>query len=726
MDLGARLNPVGHLPGIESLWSMTRGDQRIVIAVLDGPVDTEHACLAGAHLELVDLASAGAGGNSQSRQHGTHVTSQIFANGECGLSGIAPGCSGLLIPVFGGTENGGLIAASQTDLARAIRLAVDHGANIINISGGQLSPTSEAEQFLEDALVYCDQAGVLVVAAAGNDGCECLHVPASIASVLAVGAFDPATGEPLSFSNWGRAYRSNGILAPGVGMPGAQVGGGLTTRTGTSFAAPVVTGVAALLMSVQLDRGMAVDARSVRLALLTGATRYDESVAGDCRQYLVGKLDVNASLRLLCGDVDVVEPLQAASLPASDQEEVMPALSNASRDGVSAAQIPNVAGFTEAAGAREACEPHQSNLAEADATRAQSVPLSSAPPRRRFVEAGAPGAMPLAMPANWEGKNMVLNGRTDTESDQPSGDVVESPRVAGIDTPSIAVDEGVAGILPSGVKPSSSCGCGGGGDCGCGAATGAPPQLVYALGELSYDLVTEARKDSLWQAMDGDPHEWGNLVKHLQNAPWDAEAVTWTLRIDATPIYAIRPMGAYAADAYKRLADWLIGQTDERKIERVSIPGWIAGSATLTNGITVPVVVPSLRGMFAWDTQSLVEALTQDPTEAEDLTNFLERVYYELRNLGQSPQERAMNFAATNAYQAHNVFQQAVGSKTRLDHITVVKSPICRPDSDCWDVMLTFFDPVNDRAARKVHRFTVDVSDVVPCTVGRTRNWFVR
>jgi cyanobactin maturation PatA/PatG family protease len=718
------LNPIGHLLGIEPLWSMTRGDPRVVIAVLDGPVETEHACLSGARLELVALASAGASGCSESRQHGTHVISQIFANSECGLSGIAPECSGLLIPVFGGTENGGLIAASQIDLARAIRLAVDRGSNIINISGGQLSATPEAEQFLGDALVYCDQAGVLVVAAAGNNGCECLHVPASIASVLAVGAFDPATGKPMGFSNWGRAYRSNGILAPGMDMPGAQAGGGLTTRTGTSFAAPIVTGVAALLMSVQLNRGMAVDARTVRAALLKGATRCDESVAEDCRPYLVGKLDVNTSLGLLCGEVDAVEPLQAAAALHACGQEAMLASCDVSRDGISAAEIPN-AGFIEASSARKSSETRQSNLAEVDAMRAQSVPLSSAIPGRRFVEAGATKVMPSASLRNWEEENMV-NERIDTGGDQPSGDAVESTRPAGIEASGIAVQEGAADILPSGVKPSSNCGCGGDCGCGCGGATGARPQLVFALGELGYDLVTEARKDSLWQAMGGDPHEWGNLARHLQTAPWDAEAVTWTLRIDATPIYAIRPMGAYAPDAYKRLADWLIGQTDERKIERVSLPGWIAGSATLTNGIVVPVVVPSLRGMFAWDTRSLVGSLTQDPTETETLTNFLERVYYELRNLGQSPQERAMNFAATNAYQAHNVFQQAVGSKTQLDHIHVVKSPICRQDSDCWDVMLTFFDPLNDRAARMVHRFTVDVSDVVPCTVGRTRNWFIR
>jgi hypothetical protein len=62
-----------------------------------------------------------------------------------------------------------------------------------------------------------------------------------------------------------------------------------------------------------------------------------------------------------------------------------------------------------------------------------------------------------------------------------------------------------------------------------------------------------------------------------------------------------------------------------------------------------------------------------------------------------------------------------------LDEIDVVRSPICRPESDCWDVKLTFFDPSRmlDRA-RKVYRFTVDVSDVTPVTVGSVRSWSVR
>ena len=94
----------------------------------------------------------------------------------------------------------------------------------------------------------CANHGVLVVAAAGNDGCPCLHVPAAMPSVLVVGAMD-GRGEPLDSSNWGEAYRTHGVLAPGEQIEGAAPGGGTAASNGTSFATALVSGVAALLMS---------------------------------------------------------------------------------------------------------------------------------------------------------------------------------------------------------------------------------------------------------------------------------------------------------------------------------------------------------------------------------------------------------------------------------------------------------------------------------------------
>jgi hypothetical protein len=85
-----------------------------------------------------------------------------------------------------------------------------------------------------------------------------------------------------------------------------------------------------------------------------------------------------------------------------------------------------------------------------------------------------------------------------------------------------------------------------------------------------------------------------------------------------------------------------------------------------------------------------------------------------------------MNYAATNAFQLGFVYADAIKAELKLDNIGVERSPICRPGSDCWDVKLMFFNPVKRlEQARRAYRFTVDVSDVVPVTVGNVRHWDV-
>src|SRR5262249_16153793 len=170
------------------------------------------------------------------------------------VRGIAPGCRGVVIPIFQSDGPNGFRPVSQLDLARAITQAMMAGAHIINVSGGEFAPSGEPYPLLAQVIDACARSGILIVAAAGNEGCECLHVPAWVESVLAVGAMD-VRGEPLQFSNWGSKYQLQGVLAPGEHIAGAVQGGGWTTGSGTSYAAAVVSGMAALLMSLQKKLG---------------------------------------------------------------------------------------------------------------------------------------------------------------------------------------------------------------------------------------------------------------------------------------------------------------------------------------------------------------------------------------------------------------------------------------------------------------------------------------
>jgi cyanobactin maturation PatA/PatG family protease len=241
----------------------------------------------------------------------------------------------------------------------------------------------------------------------------------------------------------------------------------------------------------------------------------------------------------------------------------------------------------------------------------------------------------------------------------------------------------------------------------------------------------------LTQAMDvgkNNPNLPDQLLNYLTANPYDSLSVIWTLNLDATPIYAIQPAGPYAASGFEILRDFFKAQMYSG-VELVSVPGVMAGSVRLLSGQVVPVVVPSLRGMFSWATKPLVETvLGARPKEdgdqqdnydqlASGLTDFLNRVYYDLRNLGMTDEERALNFSATNAFQIAEIVRSTTHEELDLDTVVVKRSPICRPDSSCFDIELAFFNPDNTNVASRLFRLTVDVSDVVPVSIGTVRSW---
>jgi len=267
--------------------------------------------------------------------------------------------------------------------------------------------------------------------------------------------------------------------------------------------------------------------------------------------------------------------------------------------------------------------------------------------------------------------------------------------------------------------------------CSCGGS--GPSQMVFAIGALWFDFGTEARYDAFVQQLDpiraNNPAE---LIGFLRENPQYAAGITFILMQEQIPLYAIQPAGPFAPQIYTAIFDAVESSLDDERNrdQRVSIPGLIGGSTRLLNGMTVPVVYPDLRGMYKWQSRELIaaakSAVGSSVASDDHIYNFLNRVYYELRNFGVAPQDRALNFAATNAFQTQLAFAESAARKLELDTIKVVKSPICRPDSDCWDVELQMFDPENERRANRVYRYTVDVSEVLPVTVGSVRTWAVR
>ncbi|BBD55903.1 S8 family peptidase [Planktothrix agardhii] len=649
-----------NIPGLKKLWTETRGDPKICVAVLDGIVDQNHPCFDGADLtRLPSLVSGEASENGSMSTHGTHVASIIFGQHDSPVTGIAPNCRGLIVPVFADES----LRLSQLDLSRAIEQAVNNGANIINVSAGQLTDAGEADTWLEKAIQLCQEKNVLLIAATGNDGCECLHVPASLPTVLAVGAMDDQ-GKPVNFSNWGDAYQKQGILAPGKDILGAKPGGGTVKLSGTSFATPIVSGVAALLLSLQIKRGEKPDPQKVKTALLATATPCNPKDTDDQSRCLMGKLNILDAIEYLTGET-MSEDLELESVEASGC----------------------------------GCQDTQINESELDN---QLETASEIKPDE--IVASVTTQTPINIPSFPQ---------------QTTNQPTMSNRTSNFVTASEA---------PSELEGKN---------------------LVYALGVLGYDFGSEARRDSFKQLMPGvsiegtmipaNPYDARQMVDYLgENLP-EAKALIWTLNLELTPIYAIEPVGGFSRDVYEVLQGLLSGQIQEENspefVQRVSIPGVLTGrSVKLFSGQVVPVIeINNTRGLYGWKVNSLVSAAIESvQSEAGDaqedairrtLSSFLNRIYYDLRNLGTTSQDRALNFASTNAFQAAQTFAQAVGAGYELDSITVEKSPFCRLDSDCWDVKLKFFDPENSRRAKKIYRFTIDVSDTIPVTLGEVRSW---
>jgi len=302
--------------------------------------------------------------------------------------------------------------------------------------------------------------------------------------------------------------------------------------------------------------------------------------------------------------------------------------------------------------------------------------------------------------------------------------------------------------------------------CGCGGQAG-ESQLVFALGDIGFDIPNQEVRNSLTAEIGSvDPESFlrvlgGHFTNNTrekeegqfpdpnrhENKLYYAQTVIWTFNLDNTPIYAIRPEGPFAQETYATLRNFMVyqlevdkkyGHSGFRNIVRSTLAGKTQGTVKLSSGLEIPVVVPELRGLYAWTVDQLLDELVgpapsqsaaaeekeQYDQEKTGIIDFLERVYFALRNVGITSKDRAINFSATNAFQIAMIFKKAYKEKLALQSVNAVKSPFCRPGADCWDVILTFFNPMKQlEEARTVFRFTVDVSGIVPSLTGPMRSW---
>jgi len=643
------------IPGMTALRSHTKGDPRIKIAVLDGPIDLDRACFQGAnitrldpywseefpidpqHLQaFLDIEKSDKSDEEKEylfkeaipdenilhslhlRFHANHIISTICGQPDSPVEGIAPQATVINIPIAYSNED----FINPLNLSRAISTAIEQGVNIIHCAACHPTQSGLAHEFIDKAIRQAQANNILVIAPGGNDKGECWCVPAVLENVLTVGAMKD-TGEPFKFSNFGGKYATQGILAPGENILGAQPGTDDPIRKkGTSCAAPIVTGTAALLMSLQLEQGLSPDAEAVRAALINSAIPCDPNKVEEPERCLLGKINIAGAYELL-----TVEKLQTVE-----------ADNNLSNNIIKSAVIPMTV---------------TTSVIPSNTTEMATQGITITTPTAATIELAI---TPSNASENVSSTGLIQNNQTNKN------------------------------IVFNSVVPSQR------------------SNLVYVLGTLGYDFGTEARRDTFKQLMPtitidnlelpSNPYDARQMVDYLESNLSETKSLIWTVNLELTPIYAIKPVGAFAAEIYQVMQYMLAGQilpeSDEDYVERVSIPGMLTEETVkLFSGQIVPVIkVNSPRGMYGWKVNTLIESaletvsaeheIADEARMRRSLTSFLNRIYYDLRNVGQIARDRALNFAATNAFQAVQTFSQAVALGMELHSIEVEKSPFCR------------------------------------------------
>jgi subtilisin len=226
-------------------WPAGHTGSGVKVAVIDTGIDQDHPDLVaniagGANFVSRGLKPADATKWDDDNGHGTHVAGIIAAaNNSIGVVGVAPEARLYGVKVL--DKNG---SGYVSDVIAGIGWCKDNGIQAANMSLGSNSDV----QSLHDACDVAKAAGVLLVAAAGNDG-GAVDYPAAYSSVVAVAAVDRNDSRP-SWSSYGPQIL---VAAPGVDVYSTWKGGGYATASGTSMAAPHVTGTLALNLSASLS-----------------------------------------------------------------------------------------------------------------------------------------------------------------------------------------------------------------------------------------------------------------------------------------------------------------------------------------------------------------------------------------------------------------------------------------------------------------------------------------
>lgn len=228
------------LTQVTKAWDLARGSSSVIVAIVDSGIDDAHPDLAGQTTPGVSIVG---GSTIDTSGHGEYVAGTVgeTANNGIGAAGYCWTCK--LMPVKVTTSG----SAYDSDLASGITWAADHGARVINVSYAGTSASST----LNSAVSYATSHGAIVVAAAGNAGCNCVNYPAGSPGAIAVAASDQADNL-MTYSDWGswvQVAAPTGDITTWLKDPSTGAPYGYGPVGGTSISSPVVAGIIGLMLS---------------------------------------------------------------------------------------------------------------------------------------------------------------------------------------------------------------------------------------------------------------------------------------------------------------------------------------------------------------------------------------------------------------------------------------------------------------------------------------------
>ncbi|MBB1485850.1 S8 family serine peptidase [Oceanospirillum sediminis] len=558
------------MPGLSELKHHTRGHSDIKVAVLDSGVEHHHPFLRHQQLHPSQHAA----------EHGTHICSVISGDSPDGYyQGIAPKIALIPIEVYQATDKGDLLPSSQQVLARAIHHACDSGAHLINISGGDTTRFNNVPGVLADACKRAFQENRLIIAAAGNNGSDTVHTPACLPGVLAVGAAS-WDSRPSQFSNFGQAYQNSAVLAPGEDIPGAGLNHTLCTKTGTSFAAPVVTAIAALFLSLQKTLNITVSPTEIRELILHSAAPAFKEEKLEPARVLAGRINPLAMMKIFFARYQI-NPQSDCFQPGSGNRPAR--ITQLSEEQtMTEHQMPAASQDTPgySAPATEGTIPreHSPRTVTSVANPQPSSPVTTQPHPRISAQTSTPqhntaqvAPQPVATPYDHQNHQTVAIAQpgipayglvtpdihhSGYQIIQPQSSVTGQPQhyigQQGVqNTTTVSASGGTHSVQTSALPMSAS-------------DPRAARQLIYCLGSIGFDFQIEARMDYFIQRLA--EYQDGSLDQRLfryivEHDDWDnAELLTWVVKIDGTPTYAIKPHGAGKRDLYRLLVSCLYYQ----------------------------------------------------------------------------------------------------------------------------------------------------------------------